>query len=82
MQAMEKLTRNLEKKHEEFTFRVNQMKYARDAREGRCPTNEYVKEYQTLLGEELRALEADELVAKKRQPKDPTDELHANLLNA
>eukprot|EP00974_Lingulodinium_polyedra_P024074 2330533-Lingulodinium_polyedra.AAC.1 len=37
------------------------MKYAR---EGRRPTNDYVKAYQELVEEELRALEADELVAK------------------
>eukprot|EP00974_Lingulodinium_polyedra_P056311 5415374-Lingulodinium_polyedra.AAC.1 len=55
------------------------MKYAR---ESRCSTNEYVKEYQDLLGEELRVLEVDELAAKHRKPKVSTDELHANLLNA
>eukprot|EP00974_Lingulodinium_polyedra_P004946 465042-Lingulodinium_polyedra.AAC.1 len=52
------------------------MKYAR---EGRCPTNEYVKEYQGLVAEELRMLGTDELVAKNRKPGHTPEELHVNV---
>eukprot|EP00974_Lingulodinium_polyedra_P034448 3312428-Lingulodinium_polyedra.AAC.1 len=79
MQVLEKLINNLGKKHEEFTFRWNQIKYAP---EGRCPTAEYVKAYQSCVQEDLRVLEAYKLVAKNRKPKDTTDELHVNLANA
>eukprot|EP00974_Lingulodinium_polyedra_P121269 11178444-Lingulodinium_polyedra.AAC.1 len=62
MQILENLTKNLEK-YKEFAYRANQVKYAR---EGRRPTNEYAKEYQSLLAEELGMLETDELVAEHR----------------
>ena len=52
----------------ELTFRVNQMMYARERRR---PTNEYVKECHALLGEELRMLEADELVANNLKAERP-----------
>eukprot|EP00974_Lingulodinium_polyedra_P079771 7723752-Lingulodinium_polyedra.AAC.1 len=62
MQILETQNNEPREKHE-FAYRVNQVKYAR---EGRCPTNEFVREFQSFLEEELRMLEADELVAKHR----------------
>eukprot|EP00974_Lingulodinium_polyedra_P002261 210802-Lingulodinium_polyedra.AAC.1 len=72
MQVLEKLIKNLEKKHEECTFSLNQIKYAP---KGRCPTAEYVNAYQSCVQEELRVLEANKLGAKNRKPKYSPNEL-------
>ena len=43
---------------------MNQLKYSRD---GRCPTEEFVAEFQRLIEEELRMVEADEQVIASRK---------------
>ena len=64
MKALEKLVKEIEKKHSDFAHRLNQMKYAR---EGRTPTEEFVKLFQDLCEEELRRVESDELVLANRK---------------
>ena len=64
MKALEKLIKEIEKKHGDFAHGVNQMKYAR---EGRTPTEDFVKQFQDLIEEELRLVEADEMVQKNRK---------------
>ena len=61
MKALDKLIREVEKKHGDFAHRVSQMKYAR---EGRLPTDEFILQYQSLIEEELRLVESDEMVLK------------------
>ena len=67
MKVYEKLVKSIEKRHPEFANRINQMKFSR---EGRAPTDEFVKQFHALLDEELRLVEADEMVTKtgRRHP--------------
>ena len=67
MRALEKLIKEVEKKHLDFSHRVTQMKFSR---EGRRPTSEWVTEFQRLIEEELAMVEADELVLKTGRERD------------
>ena len=60
MRVLESLVQCVEKKRTDFAHRVDQLRYAR---EGRTPTPEFVAQFQSLLEEELRLVELDEVVA-------------------
>eukprot|EP00974_Lingulodinium_polyedra_P037822 3626974-Lingulodinium_polyedra.AAC.2 len=60
------ITKNLEKKHEEFTYNASQMKYARETRR---PTNAYVRVYQELVEEKTSACWKQMNLWGKRNPR-------------
>ena len=65
-------------KHVDFAHRVNVMKFSR---EGRTPTPEFVKTFKELIEEELRMVEADEMVVSNRKKAGLNpDEIHVNML--
>ena len=58
------MIKEVERRHVDFAHRVAVVKHSR---EGRVPTHKFVDELQSLIEEELRMVEADELVMKNRK---------------
>ena len=79
MKVYEKLVRSIEKRYPEFAHRINQMKFSR---EGRAPTDDFVKQFHSLVDEELRLVEADEMVTKNRKKTSVMEDVNVNAVRA
>lgn len=62
--VLEKLVKEVEKIHPEFTQRIEQMKYSREAK---VPNEEFIRRFTQLIDEKLKMVEADELTKKNRK---------------
>ena len=64
VKVLENFVNSVEKKRADFAHRIEIMKFSR---EGRTPTQEFVMQFQSLIEDELRLVEADELVIQNRR---------------
>ena len=79
VKVLENFVKSVEKKRADFAHRIEIMKFSR---EGRTPTQEFVMQFQSLIEDELRLVEADELVIQNRKKTGMnTDEILVNAVN-